>query len=422
VVNVRLVSLGFLPFFALGLGLASTGCNVSSPKGTGGVALTPDAGTCDQGEVVLLTDYTSTQIALAAPDGTPLSPSFLSTASTTTSAISFALSGDVAPPTMRPTSGRVVLLDRYGTNVVSWADPATAKVLAQLPVGTGFESNPQDYVEGDGNKAYVSRWGVNGAPGAQKFDEGSDVIVIDTKAPAITASIAMPTTNALPPRPAGMIRVGASIVVVLQNESQDFMTVSDSVIVGIANDAVAWQTPVSGLKGCNRPALSPSGKTMALSCEGQLDMNGNVMNLAESAVVLFDVTTLPPKELRRFAISDQLKNPTQDQVAFASETVVVGKTQTPLGGTTSNQAFALDTTTGKATVLLTAGLDAQGKGKGIVYGDFVCSPGCAGVCLLADADVGKVQRWTIAADGLHLLTALAMDPSVGLPPIGIGSY
>jgi hypothetical protein len=256
----------------------------------------------------------------------------------------------------------------------------------------------------------------------QKFDEGSDVIVIDTKALAITASIAMPSTGGLPPRPAGMIHASGAILVVLQNESQDFMTVGDSVIVGIANDAVAWQAPVSGLKGCNRPALSPSGKTMALSCEGQLDMNGNVVNLAESAVVLFDVTALPPKELKRFGISDQLKNPTQDRVAFASETILVGRTQTPLGGTTSNQAFALDTASGKATVLLTAGLDAQGKGKGIVYGDFVCSPGCAGVCLLADADVGKVQRWTIATDGLHSLTALAMDPSVGLPPVGIGSY
>jgi hypothetical protein len=420
VVNVRSVLQGF--FTLVPFALAASGCNVSSPKGTGGVAGSDAGASCDKGEVVLLTDYTSTQIALAAPDGTPLSPSFLSTASTMTSSISYALSGDVALPTMRPASGRVVLLDRYGTNVVTWADPVTAKVLAQLPVGTGFESNPQDYVEIDAQKAYVSRWGVNGAPGAQKFDEGSDVLVIDTKAIAITASIPMPSSGGLPPRPAGMVRVGAETIVVLQNESQDFNTVGQGVIVGIANDAVAWQEPVTGLKGCNRPALSPSGKTMALSCEGQLDMNGNVVNLAESAVVLFDVSVTPPKELKRFAIADQLKNPTQDRVAFASETVLVGKTQTALGGTASNQAFALDTTTGTATVLLTAGLDAQGKGKGIVYGDFVCSPGCAAVCLLADADVGKVQRWTVAADGLHPLTALAMDPAVGLPPIGIGSY
>jgi hypothetical protein len=220
-----------------------------------------------------------------------------------------------------------------------------------------------------------------------------------------------------------MIQVGATVIVVLQNESEDFTTQADSVMVGITNDAVAWQTTVTGLKGCNRPALSPSGRTLALSCEGQIDANGNVISLAESAVALYDVTSLPPTAGQHFAISDKITNPTQDRVSFASETVIVGKTQTPLGGTSSNQAFSLDTTTGAVTVLLTAGLSAQGTGEGIVYGDFVCSPGCAGECLLADADLGKVQRWSITADGgLDLQSALVMDPSVGLPPVAIGAY
>jgi hypothetical protein len=399
------------------------GCNVSTAPNTGGVTASADAGaTCDEGEVVLLTDYTSTQIALTAPDGTPLSPSFLSTATTKTSGVAYALSGDVALPTMRATSRRVVLLDRYGTNVVTWADPSTAKVLGQLPVGTGFESNPQDYVETDATHALISRWGVNGKPGAQPFDHGSDVLVVDTKALAITASIAMPATDGLPPRPAGMTRIGTSTLVVLQNESEDFKTEADSVVVGLVNGAVAWKMTVAGLKGCNRPAVSPSGKQMALSCEGEIDGNGNVEKLAESAVALYDVTSLPPKLVKQFAISDQLTNPTQDRVSFASETLLVGKTQTSLGGTSNNQAFALDTTTGKATVLLTAHLDATGKGKGIVYGDFVCSPGCAGFCILADSDVGKLQRWSIKSRGLEPLAAIDVDPQVGLPPVAVGAY
>jgi hypothetical protein len=97
---------------------------------------------CDQGTVVLLTDYTSTQIALSTLDGTTLSPAFLSTASMKASGLAFALSGDVALPNVTPASGSVVLMDRYGTNVITWADPSSAKVFAQLPVGIGFESNP----------------------------------------------------------------------------------------------------------------------------------------------------------------------------------------------------------------------------------------------------------------------------------------
>jgi hypothetical protein len=219
-----------------------------------------------------------------------------------------------------------------------------------------------------------------------------------------------------------MLELDTTTLVVLQNLSEDFNTQADSVVVGIEKEAVAWKTTVTGLKDCNRPALSPSGKIMALSCEGQIDTNGNVENLAESGVVLYDVSSLPPKEVRRFAIYDQIGNPTQDRVSFASETWIVGKTLTPLGGTSSNQAFLLDTASGKVTVVLTAHLDANGKGKGIVYGDFVCSPGCAGVCLLADGDVGKLQRWSIAPVGLEKLTAIDVNPKVGLPPVSICGY
>jgi hypothetical protein len=401
--------------------LASCNLSPTAPATTGGV----DAGaqtSCDRGKVVVLTDYTSTQIALTAPDGTPLSPAFLSTASTTTSGLAFALSGDVVVPNDRPPSGRVVLLDRYGTNVITWADPVTAKVLAQLPVGTMFESNPQDYVEVDATRAYVSRWGVNDAPGKVSFDGGSDVLVIDSHAPKILSRIPMPVTGGLPPRPSGMTRVGEQVIVVLQNESEDYKTMGDSVLVGIASDAVAWQAPVAGLKGCRVPALSPTGKVLALSCEGALDMNGNVIDLTAAAIALFDVTSLPPKPIKQFAISDQLGAGPQDSVAFASETLLLAKTQTPLGGTTNNKMFSLDASTGKASVLLTASPDSHGMGKGTVYGDVRCGAGCGGVCLMADSDAAKLQRWSISAGGLKAMTALTVDTSVGLPPVAIGAY
>src|SRR6185369_1492136 len=97
--------------------------------------------------------------------------------------------------------------------------------LGQLPVGTGFESNPQDYVELDETRAYVSRWGVNEAAGAKPFDSGSDVILVDTRNPAILASIPIPAEDGLPPRPSGMVRVQDTVLVVLQRVSPDFSTV-----------------------------------------------------------------------------------------------------------------------------------------------------------------------------------------------------
>src|SRR5690606_38628620 len=103
-------------------------------------------------------DYQSTQVALSTLEGETQSASLVSTASTQTDGLAFALSGDVYLPSAPTDSGRLVLLDGFGTNVVSWVDTASAEVVAQLPVGTGFESNPQDYVE-FGKEAFISRWG-----------------------------------------------------------------------------------------------------------------------------------------------------------------------------------------------------------------------------------------------------------------------
>jgi hypothetical protein len=402
-------------------------CNVNATaSGTGGVGdAGVDAGAaCPHGAVALLTDYMSTQIALVSQEGTVQSKDFLSTASTTASGLAFALSGDVVLPRTQPASGRVVLIDQYGTNVLTWADPATAKVYAQLPVGTGFESNPYDYLEIDSTYAYVTRWDQNLAPGKQAFDAGGDVLVVDTQKPAITKSIPMPVVDSLPPCPAGLLQVGDTVMVVLQRTSNDFSTVGDAMLVGLQNEAIAWQTTLTGLKNCDRPVLSPSGKTMAMACEGQLTSTGSVMDASTSALALYDVTTLPPKLIRSFPIVDQLGSTAQSGVAWVSETEILGKTQTPLMGSTNNEAFVLDVTTGKATVLLTAHPGAMG-GKGLVYGDVLCDPGCGNVCMLADGDLGVVQRWSITpgtATGLTAMSPIDVDPSVGLPPVSLGEY
>ena len=402
-----------------------SGCNVSAtqPGSTGGVGdAGTDAGTsCDRGTIALLTDYMSTQIALLTNTGVVQSESFLSTASTMASGDAFPLSGDVVLPHTTPASGLVVLIDQYGTNVLTWADPSNAKVLAQMSIGTGFESNPYDYLEFDTTSAYVTRWGVNMAPGKQAFDAGSDVIVVDTQTHAITKSIPMPTQSGLPPRPASMTKVGDTVIVVLQPLSTDFSTYGDSVLVGMQNEAIAWHLPLTGLQNCDRPELSPSGATLALGCEGPLDMNGNVTSTTKSALALYDVSALPPKLTKTYPIADQLGSTVQSGVAWVSETMILAKTQTSLMGKTNNQAFTLDLTTGKTTVLLTASPNSMG-GKGIVYTDVRCTPGCGNVCMLADGDVGVLRRWSISGSSLAAMSNVTVDAVTGLPPVLLGGY
>ena len=109
--------------------LALSACDVEPiASGSGGV----DA---DHGLVALLGDYTSVQVALLGPDGQVLSASFLSSGSAPTSGLAFAFSGDTVLPSSPSPSGEVVLIDRFGTNVLSWANPRTAEVRTQLVVG-----------------------------------------------------------------------------------------------------------------------------------------------------------------------------------------------------------------------------------------------------------------------------------------------
>jgi hypothetical protein len=409
-----------LPCVAVGLCVSA--CNVE-PLGapTGGVSVLREPG-CPAAALVVMTDYVSTQVAISALDGETLSASFVSTASASGSGLAFPLSGDVAVPSTRPPSGRVVLVDRFGTNVVTWLDPETARVLAQLPVGTGFESNPQDYLELDERRALVSRWDENPVPGKEPFDAGGDLLVIDTRRPAIEGSIALPRDGDIPPRPGALTRVGDAAVVTLERVTRDFRSAGDAMLVGVepSSARVVWSLALPGLENCGGLTLAPSGRRAALACTGFIDRDGSAESVEQSALVVLDVTRTPPEELARFAATRIAGEPLQQELEFFSEDGVLVKTQTTLGGGRDNRLLALDLTSGAAVTLAEA--SSNTSGRGVVYGGLLCTPGCANVCLLADAHRGVLGRWAIANGALEPLGSVRVEDMVGLPPRGLGSY
>jgi hypothetical protein len=314
-----------------------------------------------------------------------------------------------------------VIVDRYGTNVVTWLDPETARVLAQLPIGTGFESNPQDYLELDVRRALVSRWDENPAPGREPFDGGGDLLVIDTLAPDIENAIALPRPDEFPPRPGALVRVGETAVVTLERFGRDFKSAGEAMLVGIdaASETVAWSLVVESAKNCGGLTLSPSGDEAALACTGFIDSDGRAENLDESALIVFDVTREPPRELRRFLARELAGEPLQSEVEFFSETGVLVKTQTEFGGSgRGNRLLSVNLGKGDTATLAEAG----SGGHGVVFGGLLCTPGCGNVCLLADADRGVLRRWAIEAEDLEPLRDVRVEDAVGLPPRGLGSY
>lgn len=394
-------------------------CNVeNTTPDTGGVGVA-GASSCPHGLTVLLSDYASTQVALSALDGETASRSFISTGSAETDGLSFALSGDVVLPSARPGSGRVVLVDRFGTNVITWLDPADARVLGQLAVGTGFDSNPNDYLELDDRFAFISRYGQNPEPGREPFDTGGDLLLVDTEAQQIVGNLPFEVTEDLAPRPGGMTRIGDEILVSLVRISRDFSKTGESELAGVsvATRQLDFRMRYAGLKNCGRPVPSPSGDLLAVACTGNLNQQGVVSDVNESALVLLDPHSTPPREVRRIPARDLVKEPIQSGIAFASESRLLLKTQTSIVGSENNRWLALDLDTQSITTLLEASPDAQGKGRGVLYGSMSCSPGCSDVCLLADADLGVLERVRFDSAGTpELLSPIVVDAKSGLPP------
>jgi hypothetical protein len=401
------------------IGSAIVACNVPSPPAsTGGVSFDSDAESrplvCEDGVVIVTSDYKSTNIVVSTLDGTTLSGSFVSSGATKPG-LALALSGDVDVPFAPPASGRVLLIDRYGTNVLTWMDLAHATVIAQLPVGTGFDSNPHDYIEIDSKRAYVSRFGTNPNPGQEPFDQGGDILIVDTTTPAIMGRIAIPEENpALQPCPDVMTWMGGEVVLTLGRWSADFSQVGDGRFVGLSptTSAVDWSVNVTGLQSCGRLALSPSGTIAAIACSSLENTTTNQFVPSRSDIVVYDATRSPPAEVRRLGLGVKLNAGIQPAIAFANEDLLVAMTY---GGnaTPGDTVFAVSVTTGGVTPLGQATMP-------YVLGGLHCAPGCGDVCLLSDAERNKLRRWQLVSGALMPLSDDTVDTVVGLPPRDIG--
>jgi hypothetical protein len=371
---------------------------------------------CERGLVVVLGDYESTNIAISKLDGTTKSGSFISSGATKPG-LSLAISGDVEVPKAAPVSGRVVLLDRFGTNVVTWLDLETAEVKGQLAVGTGFESNPQDYIEYATDRAVISRFGSNSKPGAQDFDAGGDLLLIDTKTPKILGRIAMPEENSeLLPRPSGMTTLDDTIVVTLGRLSSDFGSTGDGRFVGVSpkDKKVLWTVDLKGVKNCGRLAKSPSGKLGAMACSSQLDSITYLYQPSESDIVIFDLTVTPPKEIRRLGLGKAIDSGLQSTVEFASESKLFA---TAYGGNSvpGDRALSVDVETGDYDTLL----ESKAPYK---FSGMHCAPGCGDICVLADMESGKLRRFSVSSKGkFTALEDVTVESKIGLPPRGIGA-
>jgi hypothetical protein len=397
-------------------------CNVTPATTTGGVDLAP-RGACPRGLAVVSSDFQSTEIALLDPTGAVKSTAFVSSATTAASNLAAPLSGDVDVAFGRSRPNELVLIDRQGTNVLTFIDVATATVRAQLPVGTGFESNPQDYLELDEHRAFVPRLAENARAGRQPFDAGSDLLIVDPSVPAITGSLAMPHVAGFLPNPVAVTAVGDALLVTLRHANADFSAVADSEIVAFSatDHSVRYRLTLTGLRNCGAVEVSPSARLLAVACSSKLDRKGAVADPSGSGVVLLDPAPVPAVELARFAATDLVGGPIQSGIEFVSERVLLLKSQTALGGAADNQLFALDLERGRAELLITAERAAGALGFGIALGGMSCRAACGDPCIVADASRGQLLRFRVDGDALSPAEPVSIG-GAGLPPVGLTPF
>jgi hypothetical protein len=388
------------------------GCSgSSSPASTGGIGdAGGGAGSCPSALVAVDSDYTSTNVSVLSPAGALLSGSILSSAARPPG-VSSALSGDVVLPLGR-TPGEVVVIDRENA-VLTWMDPASGAVKHQLQVGTGFASDPYDYQEISSSKAYVTRYASNMSAGTQPHDQGGDLLIVDPGAASITGSVPFATQGTFLPRPDRMLRVGADVWVTLDGYNADFSSAADARVAGVstANDSIAWTIDLSGLANCDGMTLSPSGKTVALSCAG---VSTDPVPTQRSGIVLLDATASPPTEIKRIAAATQLGAQLGFTLAFASEDLLVGAALGDMATKKNDLAFSASVSTGMTQVIADGGM-------AFVLGDALCLPGCGDLCFVADATMNALRVWKVSGSTLTAQAAVPVDPSVGLPPRSLGS-
>jgi hypothetical protein len=369
---------------------------------------------CPRALVVLDTDYMSTNVSVLSPGGAVLSGSIISSAAMPPG-LSMALSGDVILPYATPASGDLVLIDQTN-NAIDWIDATTGHVLAQASVSTGFNADPTDYLEVGAKKAYVTRYDDNMTPGKQPNDAGGDIVIVDTSAHTITGRIDLsdPDNGMLWPRPNRMQLVGGQVWVMLERLDAMFANAGDARIAGVdpTADKRTFTLDLTGLWNCGALATSPSGKVVAVTCTGS---PSNPSDTTKSALVTLDATKSPPVEIKRYQVAAMLGGTLSATVAFASETLVVGVSQgdSMAMPARNDVAFTLDLQSGTVSKLLDGG-------AAFVLGDVRCAPGCGDRCALADAKANGVRFWQLTNGALVAGSTVNPDPTVGLPPRGLG--
>ncbi len=411
-------------YAAAGLALLVLGCSEEPPRR--GPPVDVPEGACGRALFVLATEYETTSVSVVGWDGKVKSARILDSDSKPPG-LSVGLSGDVVAPTDRVSTGQILLVDRYPASVITIFDPATAQVVRQINVQTGFASNPQDALFAHPRALYVARYERNKKAGEEPFDEGGDVLVIDPGSGAITHRIDLQPAMAgaapdIEPHPARMLLRDGRVHLLLAAYSANYQKSDDARLVTIdpATHTISGHTVVIGSRGCAGLAATQDGARFAIACSGTF--GGELTPTLDGAgIAIVDRMTDGSYAVSTFLGADVVGSaPPSFSLDFVSPERLLVATFGELDPTgdvlRTDRLYEVDIPSATAREL------AASDGEAFAFGDVRCAPGCA-TCVVADASRGGVLRLPIQEDGsLGAYDLVPVDDGYGLPPRYLGAY
>ena len=380
------------------LALLLFGCHEAPTCGGAALAPLTEAPTY----AVVSSDYASTAIALLDGRGALLDEAWLDSG-TAPPGIVATLSGDVSLPGAPYDGCTLVLIDRLGTNVVTFLDVCGGEIVrAQVP--TGQDTNPQDVLQVDG-RAWISRFG-RGADG------GDDIAVLDVDAGRVIdtvdlSALAGELGRVHPGRMARLTREGTERVLLgAARLANDFMEASTGAVGMIDPDTREVSLlSLEPLRNCAEVDAVPGAPDRALVTCGGPTFAPHEMRRPHAGLVLLELAEDgEARELGRYAAADhpELPVPYLGAVSLGDGNAFCAASG-DVGGDV-DRGLRVNLLTGEAEVVLAAA-DAYVIGEGAHSAE-------PGLLLVPDAAAGAVRRIEEGVEGEPVATAGCR----GLPP------
>ncbi len=372
---------------------------------------------------VVGTDYYSTSISILDRESRTLFRENIVHSGSASSGLSVALSGDVVFPRTYNHKNWIVLLDRYPNSVLTFVDPNDFSVIGQLPVATGFASNPHDFLWLSENKAYVTRYETNPTPGTEPYDGGDDILIVDPVARKITGRIELSqytdndSAQKFQARPDRMAYADGIVWVTLDHLTKDFDETGEGRVVGIdtTTDIVTDLVRLETLSNCTGIVYVAEKNALFLSCSG-LFASGTEGQLAHSGIVRIDLNGDEPEVSILHEANDERKMPYGFDLDVVAGRWLLATRFGDIEADISDVAVLIDLESGEETLLHTAG-SAYGLG-GLLADD------TTGTIYIGDADPQSPGIYLYTRDGDSFVEdgKIQAHPNVGLPPRHIRFY